>query len=560
MTRRALSGLLLLALLVSLTGPAWARPEPFPAGPALVYVALPTPASLAQFERTGLPAYARLRGHAGEYLLAGADPAGLKLLTVAGLSVRILDSDATAAGAAYYLAYPMPGQPQPRWSDYGRALLDDGVQVLLRASPEEAGRLAEVGVALQALTRDPKPLRPAWAGPAFARRAEFAPYIQTMINQVYTDTVRQYDGDLSGAWPTVIGGAGYTIATRHSASGVPIQKATQYVGEHLAARGLTVEYHVWNASRPPNVIGELRGETNPNDIYVICGHLDDMPSGSIAPGADDNASGSVAVLIAADILTQYRWGCTLRFAFWTGEEQGLYGSAAYAKRAHDNGENIVGVLNLDMIAWNTSSSSPGIDLHAKSTMPGTLALAQLFADVVSAYHLNLIPEIVPNGTGSSDHASFWSYGYTAILGIEDFSDFNPQYHTTQDRLNTLDLTYFTNFVKASVGTFASMSGCLIPSGTGYVNGHVTATYSGLPIANATVVLSDQASHTYSATTDVTGYYTRSLPNATYTMTAAAPTYTPAMIAPVIVSTGTVTTQDFALANIRFYLPIVMKGG
>jgi hypothetical protein len=105
-----------------------------------------------------------------------------------------------------------------------------------------------------------------------------------------------------------------------------------------------------------------------------------------------------------------------------------------------------------------------------------------------------------------------------------------------------------------------MSGCLIPGGIGYVNGHVTAAYNGVPIANATVALSDPASHTYSATTNATGYYTRSLPNATYTVTASAPSYIPATIAPVVVSTNVVTMQDFALANIRFYLPIVMKGG
>ena len=61
---------------------------------------------------------------------------------------------------------------------------------------------------------------------------------------------------------------------------------------------------------------------NPNDIFVIGAHLDDMPTGSTAPGADDNASGSVATLIAADILSQYQWGCTLRFAFWTGRSRG----------------------------------------------------------------------------------------------------------------------------------------------------------------------------------------------------------------------------------------------
>jgi hypothetical protein len=84
-------------------------------------------------------------------------------------------------------------------------------------------------------------------------------------------------------------------------------------------------------------------------------------------------------------------------------------------------------------------------------------LAQLFADVVDAYDLDLIFEIVPNGTGASDHASFWDYSYTAILGIEDFGDFNPRYHTTGDQLQYLDMGYYVEFVKASVATFAHMA-------------------------------------------------------------------------------------------------------
>ncbi len=80
------------------------------------------------------------------------------------------------------------------------------------------------------------------------------------------------------------------------------------------------------------------------------------------------------MLIAADIATQYQWGCTLRFALWTGEEYGLLGASAYAQRAFNRGENIVGVLNLDMIGYNTIGSNPDIELHANSSIPSTLAV------------------------------------------------------------------------------------------------------------------------------------------------------------------------------------------
>jgi acetylornithine deacetylase/succinyl-diaminopimelate desuccinylase-like protein len=104
-----------------------------------------------------------------------------------------------------------------------------------------------------------------------------------MIGEVQQATLHQYTGDLSGEWAVTVDGAPYTIATRHTTSGTPIGKATHFVGEHLAATGLTVEYHQWGSSRyGPNVIGELAGETNPADIVMITAHLDDMPSGSTA--------------------------------------------------------------------------------------------------------------------------------------------------------------------------------------------------------------------------------------------------------------------------------------
>jgi Zn-dependent M28 family amino/carboxypeptidase len=110
----------------------------------------------------------------------------------------------------------------------------------------------------------------------------------------------------------------------------------------MTAEGL-MEHHIWDDATNPNVIGEIAGLTNPDDIYIIGGHLDDV---SGTPGADDNASGSVATMIAAELLSQYQWSCTVRFAFWTGEEYGLLGSAAYAQRSYNLGENILGYLNL----------------------------------------------------------------------------------------------------------------------------------------------------------------------------------------------------------------------
>lgn len=284
------------------------------------------------------------------------------------------------------------------------------------------------------------------------------PTIQSMINQVNKDTIYTYTGDLSGEWPAMIGGQPYTIRTRRTDSGEPIQKATQYAGEHLAALGLQVEYHNWESSGYPNVIGQITGQTNPENIYMITAHIDDQPSGSTAPGADDNASGSVGTLIAADILSQYQWGCTLRFALWTGEEQGYEGSEAYADRARERNENILGVLNLDMIGYD-SGGPRNARIFARSSIPASVDIGNLFIDVVQAYGLNLVPSLRVEGGTGSDNQSFWNEGYAAILAIE--GDSNPNYHSTSDKLATLNMEYYTEFVKAAVGSFAHMTGCLM---------------------------------------------------------------------------------------------------
>ena len=60
--------------------------------------------------------------------------------------------------------------------------------------------------------------------------------------------------------------------------------------------------------------------------------------------------------------------------------------------------------------------------------------------MITAYGLNLVPQVITDGTGASDHASFWNQSYPAILAIEDYNgthDFNPNYHTGDDMLWTI---------------------------------------------------------------------------------------------------------------------------
>ena len=379
------------------------------------------------------------------------------------------------------------------------------------------------------------------------------PEIQGILDQVTASALATYDGSLSGEQPVVIGGSPYTIETRYSWTTEPIQKATQYAYEHFQSLGLAVEYHEYNLAGHGrrNVIAEQPGITDPGCIYLIVAHLDDMSEdyNYYAPGADDNASGSSGVLLAADLLSRHFFTCTLRYALFTGEEQGLVGSGAYASYMRGQNEDIRGVLNLDMIGYNSKGKpEPILDLHTRkdaSVNAGDLAIAYTFINVVTAYHLNLIPDLQQDDMRRSDHAAFWDRGYPAILAIEDNHDFTPYYHTTSDTLSTLDLVFFTNFVKAAAGTIAHLGGLVPP---GQLNGVVSSASSGAAISGATVQARLDPARSWSSATGLDGSYTLALPPGGYQVTVSAPWYFTFTYDQAPVTAGQTTTLNFSLAS------------
>ncbi len=287
------------------------------------------------------------------------------------------------------------------------------------------------------------------------------PAIRAMMNQVTTANLTAYVAGLSGEQPIQVGGGSYTLSNRNTDGGTPIRKATQYAYERLAADGLEVSYQVWDGSGYPNVIGEQRGSGQPSRVYLLTAHIDDRAESpedldSIAPGADDNASGTAAVLAIADILSHYRFTYTLRYVLFTGEEQGLAGSGAYACLLRSLEEDVAGVVNLDMIAYE-GDGDPVMELLTRPGNAADLAIADLFRDVISAYGLDLSPSIIGNDTCDSDHCEFWLQDFPAILAIEDEGDFNPYYHTAGDTLARLDAGYYTAFSRAALGTMAHLA-------------------------------------------------------------------------------------------------------
>lgn len=104
-----------------------------------------------------------------------------------------------------------------------------------------------------------------------------------------------------------------------------------------------------------NVLATLPG-TDPADnrVFIISGHYDSMASSptdpkSIAPGANDDASGTAAAMELARVMSKYKFNCTLIFCAFVGEEQGLLGAANLAKRAKEGNWNLAGMITNDIV-------------------------------------------------------------------------------------------------------------------------------------------------------------------------------------------------------------------
>lgn len=409
---------------------------------------------------TKLPVYACLQDPSGkDYILVIES---LDKLERNKNSYQILDFiSKKSKDESYFLALNKNQNGRKKAGLYVTVLHDDGKQIVAKAKPEDAEMLCMLGFEIEEMSNEPIVFA---ENKPETKRVQYHASIEKIIQSINKETLLQYTGNLSGENTVTVGGSSYKIVSRYTKSGDPITKATQYVSEFMQKFGASVSYHEWSnwGTVGRNVIGQKTGSTKPEEIVLITAHLDSMPSSSTdSPGADDNASGSAAVMLACELFSKYTFERTIRFVLFTGEEQGLYGSKAYADKVAQAGEKIVVVYNMDMIAWD-SVGLPTLRIHTRTTSnsgyAADKAIADIFFDIVSTYKLSLTPILDADGIAYSDHSSFWKKGYPGILAIEDDQDdFCKHYHTAKDRLATLNMNYFTQYVKASIATAAHLA-------------------------------------------------------------------------------------------------------
>lgn len=292
--------------------------------------------------------------------------------------------------------------------------------------------------------------------------AQFDPNVASVINQVSSDQLMDNLNYLTGVMPVTVPSGTFSITSRHS-SQYTNQIAEEYLKQRLESYGLSTTMQYFDGGGG-NVIATQLGNKYPQKQIIICAHFDSINKygNSVAPGADDNASGTSAVLEAARILSKINTDYTIIYALWDNEELGLLGSNYYAYLARARNDDIIAVINLDMIGWDSNNDNVA-EVHYRNYNTSPFLADNMFK-VNNTYQIGLNLLGVYPGTTASDQASFWYNNYPAILLIEDYDasngsyDFNAYYHTSEDKINYINKIYFEKCAKVAIGTVATYAG------------------------------------------------------------------------------------------------------
>jgi hypothetical protein len=202
-----------------------------------------------------------------------------------------------------------------------------------------------------------------------------------------------------------------------------------------------------------NVEARIEGNTIPDEEVVLVGHYDCAVQYSdpliLAPGADDNASGTAATLECARVIMEmgYQPEQTLIFLASAAEELMYYGDAGtehYAEEAQAAGRDITMAINNDMIAWNDGSWTLTLFNHILSPQITGLAI-----EIIENYTSLNYDSFEPVYDVGGDIQPFLDAGYNGIYFME--VPINPNYHQVTDLIDYCDFLYLAEATKVSLG-------------------------------------------------------------------------------------------------------------
>jgi len=355
-----------------------------------------------------------------------------------------------------YLISKLDDKPFDLPSGIGEQLLDLGESILLHSGLSDVQLRERIPYPFTELEMEP--LRFAQDGlsldPQYLARTD----INQMISLVNATSVQGMIQNLQD------------FVTRYALAPNRLEVA-QWIQNKFLSFGMTdvqLFPFQWNNTTQYNVVATITGSIYPGQYIVVGGHHDSTnnhgdPYAS-APGADDNASGTVSALEMARVMMQsgYVPRASIRFVTFAAEEFGLWGAKAYSLWAQNNDLDIRLMMNHDMIA-NNDTPAPNWEVML---MPYDGSLDH------NAYAAQITQNYTSLGTfngnmnsGSSDSHPFWQRGYNVIYFFE--ADFCPWYHSSDDIVANIDPDYAAEVIKASTAvaaTFADM-----PSAPNYLS-------------------------------------------------------------------------------------------
>lgn len=277
-------------------------------------------------------------------------------------------------------------------------------------------------------------------------------------------------------------------------------------------------------TRVTNVMAIQRGGVDPNRVVIVSGHIDSrvtdpMNATADAPGANDDGSGTAAVIEAARVLSKHKFPYTIVYAALMGEEQGLLGGKILADYARAQGWEVIANLNNDIIGNSCSSDGLCDDSHVRvfSEGPRWQGHEDLAARIRSLGGENDAPsrnisrwldgladdlslgldvrQIWRNdrfGRGG-DHTELLNAGYPAVRITVAIENYNWQHQDLRvengiqygDTIDRMDFPYLTKIVKLNVAALAALASAPQPPAPSVEGGVATdTTLTWLPVRGA----------------------------------------------------------------------------
>jgi Zn-dependent M28 family amino/carboxypeptidase len=258
-----------------------------------------------------------------------------------------------------------------------------------------------------------------------------------------------------------------SIGERNLTKLASLNRAADFIEDRFTSLGYQVARQTYDVQGVDchNIEAELPGGSAADEIVIVGAHYDSVRG---SPGANDNGSGTAAMLALAEEFAKHRPARTLRFVAFANEEPPYFqtssmGSWVYAQRCSARRENVIGVIALETMGYftddpNTQHYPAVFNIFYPSTgnfigFVSNVRSGPLLRQALETFRTHsqfpsegaTLPGSI-TGVGWSDHWSFWQEGYSGLM-VTDTAPFRyPHYHLATDTWDKLDYERFAQVV------------------------------------------------------------------------------------------------------------------